>query len=561
MNEHVRGLYRLIFGLRQQPAARILSSFRTGFDSARRLAGAIRHKGGATARSALRRIRSRTPRVRIGEGPQSLPTPGKVELVQAGIDGIYVVHCKALTDRKKYLVVALRVSGMDAEWVEVMDWDEVPSRLIRERVTQDALTPQEVSLFLKHERIFRNVIERGQRSALILEDDVVLPADFCARFAESVRHIPLEYDLIFMGESCDMHVTLERNPFFGMATRSRSTCAYLVTNRCCRTILDEPDSINLPIDLHIDRIIGEKLLKVYWHEPPLIRQGSELGEYHHSLGIKWRENPDFADLKRSHGNVSDRQHPRMPPHLCYRVGHVKQMLKQFRSLVGVVQAARTLPRDLRVIRWKLRRRRQVSDYLATHQLRKMQIGCGTNVLSGWLNTDHSPWNDSVAFLDAAAPFPLPAGSMDYVFSEHMIEHIEYAQGQAMLRECSRVLRPGGVIRIATPNLCNIVSLLTQPEGVAQQQYVREATDKYVPQSRRYRPGLVINNFFRGFGHRFVYDPLTLREALVDAGFEQIRMLESGVSSHRELANLESHGAMAGEAINRFETMVFEAVKP
>jgi predicted SAM-dependent methyltransferase len=41
---------------------------------------------------------------------------------------------------------------------------------------------------------------------------------------------------------------------------------------------------------------------------------------------------------------------------------------------------------------------------------------------------------------------------DYVFSEHMIEHVSYAEGLLMLRECLRVLKPGGRIRIATPSL-------------------------------------------------------------------------------------------------------------
>ena len=69
-----------------------------------------------------------------------------------------------------------------------------------------------------------------------------------------------------------------------------------------------------------------------------------------------------------------------------------------------------------------------------------------------------PRGPQFVYMDATALFPLPDASFDYIFSEHVIEHMSYADGGRMLRECLGVLKPGGRIRIATPNLVRLLGL-------------------------------------------------------------------------------------------------------
>src|SRR5215216_3456181 len=91
--------------------------------------------------------------------------------------------------------------------------------------------------------------------------------------------------------------------------------------------------------------------------------------------------------------------------------------------------------------------------------RKLHLGCGKHSLAGWLNTDMNECPaSSIIKLDATKPFPFEPGSFAYVFSEHMIEHIPFKDGTSMLKECFRVLQPGGKIRIATPDFRFLVNL-------------------------------------------------------------------------------------------------------
>ena len=69
------------------------------------------------------------------------------------------------------------------------------------------------------------------------------------------------------------------------------------------------------------------------------------------------------------------------------------------------------------------RKQTVDAYLGSHSICSLQIGTGENPLPGWLNTDLEPTSSTVIFLDALAKFPFEDQVFDYIFSEHMIEHI------------------------------------------------------------------------------------------------------------------------------------------
>lgn len=204
-------------------------------------------------------------------------------------------------------------------------------------------------------------------------------------------------------------------------------------------------------------------------------------------------------------------------------------------------------------------RRLVRQYLAANDTRRLHIGCGANRLEGWLNTELCP-RDTEIFLDATRPFPLPAGSFDYVYSEHMIEHVPYAGGAAMLRECYRVLRTGGVIRIVTPDLAFLRTLLDPPYSGQVTKYIAYSRQEHKIEGPPDSGVHVFNHFMRAWGHQFIYDKTSLTMLMRDAGFHNIveRTLEQ--SPHDALRGLAKTSRMPPGFL-AMESLVVEAQKP
>jgi predicted SAM-dependent methyltransferase len=145
-------------------------------------------------------------------------------------------------------------------------------------------------------------------------------------------------------------------------------------------------------------------------------------------------------------------------------------------------------------------------------------------------------------------------------AEHMIEHVEYQAAQVMLRECFRVLKPGGRVRFATPDLRVLLALHSKEKTDAQRNYIDWSSARFLPKVQHCKDVFVINNFFRAWGHCFLYDQETLYQALHTVGFGDIKFYKPGNSEDPILKNLEFHGREVTEDINQFETIVVEGCK-
>lgn len=201
----------------------------------------------------------------------------------------------------------------------------------------------------------------------------------------------------------------------------------------------------------------------------------------------------------------------------------------------------------------------ISKYLSQFDERKLHIGCGGNLLKDWLNCDLYPLDDNIIHLNAMETFPFESESFNYIFSEHMIEHIPYAGGAFMLNECYRVLKEGGKIRISTPDLGHFIALYTNNKTVLQNDYIKWNTNQFIASAPYYDETFVINNSLRDWGHQFIYDEKTLRKAMEIAGFSKIVSCVLNESASSAFRNLEKEEKMPKDFL-KLETFTLEAVK-
>jgi len=154
---------------------------------------------------------------------------------------------------------------------------------------------------------------------------------------------------------------------------------------------------------------------------------------------------------------------------------------------------------------------------------RLHLGSGPQILEGWVNIDNVEYPGIDHLLDVTAG--LPFEDVSFIFAEHFIEHLAYNDARTLLRECRRVLRDDGVLRLSTPNL----------DWVWASHYRLDLSEEQQVQGC-----FAINGAFRGWGHQFLYNERTLCATLHDAGFAKVERRAYGESPHPELRGLERH---------------------
>lgn len=116
---------------------------------------------------------------------------------------------------------------------------------------------------------------------------------------------------------------------------------------------------------------------------------------------------------------------------------------------------------------------------------KLNLGCGNNTPEGWINIDGSwnvllakwpffrrflkilhlipssvsdvRWESNIIFHDVRKNLPFADGTVDIIYSSHLIEHLYLSESKVHLKDCYRVLKKEGIIRIVVPDLKFIIS--------------------------------------------------------------------------------------------------------
>jgi predicted SAM-dependent methyltransferase len=84
--------------------------------------------------------------------------------------------------------------------------------------------------------------------------------------------------------------------------------------------------------------------------------------------------------------------------------------------------------------------------------KKLNLGCGYRFHPDWVNVDFIKTGENVIAHNLLKGVPFPDNEFDAVYHSHVLEHFTLADGKAFVQECYRVLKPGGIIRTAVPDL-------------------------------------------------------------------------------------------------------------
>lgn len=189
---------------------------------------------------------------------------------------------------------------------------------------------------------------------------------------------------------------------------------------------------------------------------------------------------------------------------------------------------------------------------------KVNIGCGSLGKKGWINVDLYDVPGVNCVYDCRHHLPFPDNSVEYIFTEHFMEHIDLTEDVPFfLNECRRVLKPGGIIRIVVPDAEKYINAYVNrswSELSEVSSHINEqGRDTYFESdySTMMQP---VNFIFRqGHHHKYAYDYETLADLLSCYGFRDVTRREFGESGRPDLCiDLPDRAS---------ESLYIEAIKP
>lgn len=185
---------------------------------------------------------------------------------------------------------------------------------------------------------------------------------------------------------------------------------------------------------------------------------------------------------------------------------------------------------------------------------RINIGCGQTPTRGWRNFDNSlsvrlasvpllpkllgkiglldksqsqfiefARTSNIEYGNAVRGIPLPSGSVEILYSSHVLEHLDIGEAELFIKEAMRLLCPGGIIRLVVPDLKKLVDLYLQ-SGDANA-FV-DSTYLCVPRPRAFWEKLrflLVGNRH----HQWMYDGASLCAFLEMHGFVDVRIVLPG----------------------------------
>jgi predicted SAM-dependent methyltransferase len=174
---------------------------------------------------------------------------------------------------------------------------------------------------------------------------------------------------------------------------------------------------------------------------------------------------------------------------------------------------------------------------------KVHFGCGYHKLDGWVNVDLDKSCKPDVVADLRQDLPFKSQSIHYIHSEDFVDQLDLERGYGFFKECHRILKESGAMRVLTPDLHQFAKRYVQGD-----RGLLKLWDEQIGIPLKTRSLCeVFNQGMRLGGHTFLYDGETLACVLMECGFEPKRVSFQH-SGERELSGLDIRSPQTGVSL-------------
>jgi SAM-dependent methyltransferase len=198
---------------------------------------------------------------------------------------------------------------------------------------------------------------------------------------------------------------------------------------------------------------------------------------------------------------------------------------------------------------------------------KLNLGCGGRAIEGWINVDYAlgavvaklpffsrinrrfrffvtHWDKDILIHDLRKHFPWKDNSVDIIYSSHTLEHLRKGEGLFFLKECYRVSKFNGIIRILVPDLKCLVDRY-QLGSISADDFLEALGVNYDTKGENFIKRVMAP--YIHYPHRCMYDLPTLIRVMDKVGFD-IKESMPYESVIKDIGSIETEGRVQDAVI-------------
>jgi SAM-dependent methyltransferase len=149
---------------------------------------------------------------------------------------------------------------------------------------------------------------------------------------------------------------------------------------------------------------------------------------------------------------------------------------------------------------------------------KINFGSGPYPIAGWINVDIDPAGRPDVVADLGRPLPFATGVADFIHTEDFLAQLDPVPLRGFLCECRRILKPGGAMRVLTPDLARFARMYLEDPA-----HLVRIWNTFVGVPLETGTACEVLNLGMRLAGRFQYDLETFSQLAAQAGLDTVRV--------------------------------------